>query len=118
MTGTSFIDVILARGGDDVIHSLEGDGVICAGTGNDVVDAGEGDDRLAGFAGEDRLGDFLMKGRISRRQADLCFNARGVPGTATFSARRTRAVSERSGTWRSPDPAQIRRSAGGEPRHQ
>ena len=53
--GSSFTDLIAAKGGDDVVYSGSGDDDIYGDHGNDVLEGESGSDMLDGGRGNDRL---------------------------------------------------------------
>jgi Ca2+-binding RTX toxin-like protein len=99
--GTKRADVIVARGGDDVVDGRGGGDLICAGAGGDAVDGGDGRDKVYGDKGDDLLlggsaddklfgkaGDDLINGQGSR---DECF---GGPGADLAACEKVRSADQ------------------------
>ena len=59
--GTKRRNVVVARGGDDVVNTLGGNDAACLGGGDDTARGGAGNDFLSGGAGND-----LLRGMIGR----------------------------------------------------
>jgi uncharacterized repeat protein (TIGR01451 family) len=55
LDGTNHVDVVVARGGNDLIKTFGGRDVICAGRGDDIVKSGRKPDTVKGGAGNDLL---------------------------------------------------------------
>jgi Ca2+-binding RTX toxin-like protein len=64
ITGTDFDDIVLARGGDDVIDTGFGDDVICGQGGDDTIHPGMGDDIATGSNGRDTI-TFATHGAVT-----------------------------------------------------
>jgi Ca2+-binding RTX toxin-like protein len=55
ITGTDFDDIVLARGGNDLVDTGFGDDVICGQGGDDTIHPGMGDDIATGSNGRDTV---------------------------------------------------------------
>ena len=65
-------EVILARGGDDIVRAMGGNDTVDGGAGNDTLDGGWGNDLLLGGSGDDTLlGDLARDTLVGGAGADL-----------------------------------------------
>ncbi|MEL7463760.1 MAG: SGNH/GDSL hydrolase family protein [Pseudomonadota bacterium] len=113
--GTRADDLVLAKGGDDVLFLRKGDDVALGGTGDDKIIAGRGSDIASGGAGNDKIfggrgddvvaggdgDDFLKGGRgddaiIDGLGADIAFGGRG--NDVFFFTEASLAFGEQEGT--------------------
>jgi Ca2+-binding RTX toxin-like protein len=64
--GTTGIDMMFGRGGNDTLNGGDGSDLLCGGQGNDVLNGGDGNDIVRGGDGNDKLnggdGDDIMRG--------------------------------------------------------